>query len=228
MHRSYPSFPMLAIFILLLLTVQYGINRQSTAPDASTPYALPSPPPAHYAIIMALGDRQLAFRLAALRLQNAGDGLGRFTPLLQYDMRHVSQWLQLLDALDASSSVGPVMAAHYFALTPDGASIRPLITYLVAHAEHDPVTRWWWMARAAMLAQHRLQDSALALDIAHRLSTIDGPLPLWTRQLPAMIHEKRGEYAQARQIMASLLQQETALSEADRRFITYYLAERVK
>lgn len=216
---------LLAVLLGVQVTLHGVMDGVADAPDA---LRVPgTPPSAETALLMALGDRQLAFRLQALRLQNAGDTGGQFTPLSQYNYAQVGHWLALLDRLDAASSVGPVMAAYYYALTPNRDDLRPLIAYLEAHAAHDPAQKWWWHAQAAYLAQYRLGDTQLALAIAYRLRDAPGRRPVWTRQLPAFIHEQRGEREQARAIMQSLLAEPAQLSAEDKRFIAYFLQQRV-
>lgn len=176
------------------------------------------PPPADAAIpALGLGDAQAYFRAAAVGLFNAGDLGGRTTPLAAFDMDDVAAWLRHLDVADPRSDLGANLAAHYFGLTPRTGSLRPLIDYLVAHAETVPGEKWRWLAHATFLARHRLGDSDLALELGLRLSKLPADqVPAWARQLPAFVLAAKGDRQAATLFMETMLDTDRSLSAGER------------
>lgn len=189
---------------------------------------VPRPPGPAAVAALSLGDRQFLFRALALRLQHAGDTFGRNSPLKNYDYAALRDWFLLLDTLDGVSDLAPTLAAYYYSQTPKTDDIRYMTDYLQRHSMRDTERNWWWLTQAAYLANHKLGDKELALDIAEPLPRIKAA-PVWARQIPAFIHEQRGEVAEALAIMDGIKQSAGAdeLSERELRFMRYFVEERL-
>ncbi len=71
----------------------------------------------------------------------------------------------------------------------------------------DPARRWPWLAHAALVARHQLNDMALARQYAQALRTQPGAaaLPLWARELEIFIAADMGEAESARTLIGALL-----------------------
>jgi hypothetical protein len=208
--------------ILLLNIAFWAGSRQFFAKWAGVP-----PPPARAgAVSMTLGDTELAFRAGALTLQHLGDGGGQVTPLKDYDYKKVGQWLDLLDSLDPASEHPPLVAAFYFgALRDKPQSTAVLVDYLARVGDSPVGEKWRWLAEAAFLARHRMNDMNRALDVAYTLSRLrlDGgrELPAWAREYPAFILKAEGDKASARKLMEAMLETEENPNEV--RFIQDFL-----
>lgn len=175
---------------------------------------------------LSLGDPQLYFRALALVLQNTGDTYGRFTSLKEYDYSKVAQWMYLLDGLDARSDMVPSMAAYYYSNTQNTPDVRYLVDYLYAHASRDIAHKWWWLIQAIYLAMHKLQDNDLAMKVAAPLN--NDAVPVWARQMVAVVHEKRGEMEDALQIMLTIQKNTATIEDKDLRYMRYFIDERLK
>lgn len=177
----------------------------------------------------ALGDEQCYFRILAFQLQNAGDSFGRFTALKEYDYRKLYQWFTLLDTLDMRSNYIPALAGYYYSQTQHIPDVKYVIDYLEQHAEKDMYHKWWWMAQAVYLANHKLQDQGRALALAYKLAaTPRDDIPLWVKQMPAFIHEERGETGEALVIIKDILTHQEKFSQGEINFMFYFVQDRLK
>lgn len=217
------ALPPLLLIFFLVLQGGFWWHAHNLRPALNI---LPEVPGAAMVEALSLGDRQFLFRALALRLQHAGDTFGRFSPLRDYDYSRLFDWLTLLDTIDNTSDLMPTLAAYYYAQTQKTGDIRYIVEYLSAHAMHDPEKKWWWLVQAVYLANHKLHDKALALRVAAPLPKI-AAAPVWARQMPAFIHEQRGEVTEALAIMEGIRKDADNLSDRELRFMRYFVEERL-
>lgn len=175
---------------------------------------------------LSFGDEEVFFRLLALNIQNSGDTFGRFTALYKYDFNKLYHWFRLLDGLNRESSYLPAMASYYFSQTQNANDVRYLVDYLDEYAADRPKEKWWWLVQASYLATHKLNDSARALEIAQKLNGVRG-IPIWAQQLPAFIHEQRGEFGEALAIIEDVLEHPEDYSQGELNFMRYFIDERL-
>jgi len=118
------------------------------------------------------------------------------------------------------------MASYYFSQTQNANDVRYLVDYLDDYASDRPKEKWWWLVQASYLATHKLNDSARALAIAQKLSGVRG-IPIWAQQLPAFIHEQRGEFGEALAIIEDVLKHPEDYSQGELNFMRYFVDERL-
>ena len=209
---------------LVLLGAQLALGLALERQRARPAGILPPPPSPRALLVRGLGDRQLAYRLGALELQEAGDGGGIVTPLLLYDYDRLAGWLDAVDRLDPKAGHVMAMATYYFALATDPAKVRRMVAFVVEAFERHPESRWRFLAHAAYLARFRLHDRAYALEIARRLASLDiEGLPVWTKQMPAFVLADMGEDEAAADLMNAILDSDPGLSSAERRLMTDFI-----
>lgn len=189
---------------------------------------VPEPPTLLATEALSFGDRQFLFRYYAFQLQNFGDTFGRFTPLKDYNYRYLAGWFALADALDDRSNLIAALAAYYFSQTQNTPDVRYVVDYLEAHYDRNPAAKWWWLGQAAFLADFKLKDQELALRLAYKLADTPGKLPYWARQLPAFLHEKRGEHDAAFRIIEGILDTYEDIPEGELNFMRYFIEERLR
>jgi hypothetical protein len=178
---------------------------------------------------LSLGDEQFYFRTLAFQLQNAGDTFGRFTALKDYNYNQLYHWFTLLDTLDNKSHFVPSLAAYYYSQTQNTPDVKYVTQYLEETSERDLYNKWWWMGQAVYLANHKLKDKDWALELAYKLaSTPRDDIPLWAKQMPAFIHEQRGEEEQALNIIAGILNNVDKIDQGELNFMSYFVNERLK
>ncbi|MCE3233714.1 MAG: hypothetical protein K0R98_1971 [Rickettsiaceae bacterium] len=178
---------------------------------------------------MSLGDEQFYFRTLAFQLQNAGDTFGRFTALRDYNYNQLYHWFTLLDTLDAKSNFVPSLAAYYYSQTQNTPDVKYVAQYLEETSMRDLYNKWWWMSQAVYLANYKLKDKDWALRLAYELaSTPRNDIPIWAKQMPAFIHEQRGEEEQALQIISSIINNVDNIDQGELNFMAYFVKERLK
>jgi hypothetical protein len=178
---------------------------------------------------MSLGDEQFYFRTLAFQLQNAGDTFGRFTALRDYNYNQLYHWFTLLDTLDNKSHFVPSLAAYYYSQTQNVPDVKYVTQYLEETSERDLYNKWWWMGQAVYLANSKLKDKDWALRLAYKLAnTPRDDIPMWVKQMPAFIHEQRGEEEQAVQIISSILNNVDKIDQGELNFMAYFVKNRLK
>ncbi len=219
----------LGVLLLVLLGVQGGLGYglRKVPPEYRI---LPQPPSMGALMARGLGDGQFVFRLAALRLQHAGNLDGRIFPYRDMDYRRLAGWLSRMDSLDPAASITPTMAAFLFVSTQEPEDTRYLVDYLERHALRDPERKWRWLAQAVYIAWYRLGDRERALGLAGILAGLPVPdLPYWARQMAVFILRDVGEKRAAREILERIAATDRNLPENERqwmeRFIARHLSE---
>lgn len=175
---------------------------------------------------LSFGDEEALFRLLALNIQMSGDTFGRFTALYKYDFNKLYHWFNLLDRLNHQSNFLPSLGSYYFSQTQNPSDVRYIVDYLEEYIEGRPKEKWWWVVQASYLAQHKMLDTARALRIANNLRGIRG-IPIWAQQLPAFIHEDRGEFGQALTIIEEVAKHPEEYTQGELNFMRYFVDERL-
>ncbi len=212
---------------LLIFTVAQGAFWYKTLDVLPDMGIVPDVPGETAVKALSFGDEQFYFRVLALDIQNAGDTFGRFTELYKYDFRKLSAWFALLDKLDNTSDYVPFLASYYFSQTQHVPDVRYVVDYLYDHSASRPDKKYWWLAQAAYLAEHKLKDRDLALKVATPLERAE-TAPFWARQLPAFVHEKRGEMDDALRIIEHIQANTKDIPPGELRFMSYFVNERLK
>ncbi len=198
--------------------------------DVIPKLAIVTPPPTMREIYgFSLGDRQFYFRLLAFEMQSLGDTFGRSTPLKDYNFALLQKWFFRLDELDSKSNVLPSLASYYYSNSQNPEDCKYLVEYLEQHANKNIEEKWWWLAQAAYLANHKLKDKEWALRIAIKLQDLKRKdVPIWVRQLPAFIYEQMGEREQAMRIIVDILDHKELYSDGELNFMRYFIEDRLK
>lgn len=175
---------------------------------------------------LSFGDEEAFFRLYALNLQNSGDTFGRFTALYKYDFNKLYHWFTLLGKFNNQSNYLPAMASYYFSQTQNPNDVKYIVDYLDDYTDGRPKEKWWWVTQGAYLATHKLKDNDRALELANKLAGVRG-IPLWAQQLPAFIHEQRGEFGEALAIIEEVVKHPEEYSQGELNFMRYFVDERL-
>jgi hypothetical protein len=171
--------------------------RPAAHPAAET---LPPAPRVDVLRLASFGENAAAARLVMLYVQG-------------FDIRGVDYgrlvgWLRAALALDPRSAYPLFAAARVFAETPDPLASRIALEFVYQEFTKDPNRRWPWLAHAALLAKHRLQDLPLARRYAAAIDrqTNSRDVPLWARQMEIFILEDMNELEAARVMLGGLLE----------------------
>lgn len=209
-----------ALLLALLLAGQLMIGAWLLDHRAQA-RVLPPPPTLEGAFASALGDGEFFFRNGVLKILNVGVTGGELVPMKELDYGDLSGWFLLLDRLDSRSIIVPYLASYWYGFTPNRPDARYVIDYLLERAAIDPLHGWEWRVVAMYLAQHRLQDLALALEIAEESAALEDPeAPYWVAHMPAFLMEGLGEREAALILLVSILETKPDLSAEERDALT--------
>jgi hypothetical protein len=186
------------------------------------------PPPGPAALRLAsFGEAEALARLTMIYLQSSDFGGANTTPYQKLDYRRLADWLGSILELDPRSQYPLFAAARVYAETPDPARIRIALEFVHDEFLRDPNRRWPWLAHAALLAKHRLNDLPLARRYAHALQrhTSARDVPLWAKQMEIFILEDMDELEAAKIMIAGLLETGAVSDPAELRFLKQRLEE---
>lgn len=218
----------LALTLILLINVCFWFGARDILPKWP---GVPPAPSEKTALSGTLGDRQFAYRLWALSLQNFGDTGGQVTSLKSYDYQKLDPWFELLYEMDPQASHIPLIIAYYFGAVRDKPeSIKVVIKHLARIGNSNEGEKWRWLAQAVFLARHRLNDLPYATQLAHMLSRLNpenSELPHWARHMPAILHADMGEDEMAVALMDGLLRDSQNLSPNELNFMLSFMEERL-
>ncbi len=190
---------------------------------------VPPVPSTASAALMALGDKQMAYRTHGLLIQNLGDAGGEARPLSDYNYENLTKWFWLEDALDSRANFIPSLAAYYFSANQDTQAIEPIIEYLAEIGQRPGPQKWRWLAQAVYLARFVQHDYDQALVLAEKLAALNEPdMPTWTKQMPAFVMMQQGDKDGAYQILLNILgSQVTHLQAPEINFMREYICDRI-
>ena len=180
--------------------------------------------------MMSLGDTEFSYRFLAITLQNLGDVGRDVTPLKSYNYETLGKWFFLLNDLDPASDHVPMLAAYYFGGTHVPKDAAVVAKYLSVIGQIPVGEKWRWLAQAAYLAQHRMNNLDLALELAYKLAKMnrDGvDMPQWARQMPAFILKYRGDREASRKLMENMLVTDRTVHPQEVNFMKSYLIEQL-
>ena len=188
---------------------------------------LPPPPRAGALRIASFGEPEAAARVAMLYIQTVDFSGGRAIPYRNLDFQRLVGWLEAILELDPRSDYPLFSAARVYAEVPDPERARIALEFVYRAFLQDPNRRWPWLAHAALLAKHRLNDLVLARRYAAAIDryTTAANVPLWAKQMEIFILEDMNELQAAKIMIGGLLASGTIRDPAEVRFLAQRLEE---
>jgi hypothetical protein len=219
-----PSSVRWALAGLLVLQIAFAALQPPPRADAQALPALPSTPALRAA---SLGDPVPLAQMLTLYLQAFDNQPGISIPFLQLDYARVEQWLGRILELDPRGQYPLLLAAQVYAQVPDERRQRRMLEFVYARFLDDPDRRWPWLAHAAIMARHRLNDMPLALRYATALRThASGPgVPAWARQMEIFLYEDMGEHQAAKVLLGGMLASGTVTDPHELAFLVRRLEQ---
>lgn len=184
--------------------LQIALSATQPAPMARASGLPPAPAGALLAWLETF-DRLPAAHMMMLYLQAFDNQPGVSIPYLDLDYQRVAQWLLAALRLDPKSQYPLLMASQLYAQVPGPARQRFMLEFVYEQYLADPERRWRWLAHAAIMAKHRLNDLPLALEFARAIARHSPNAPAWARQMHIFLLEDMGEYKAARILLGGLL-----------------------
>jgi len=186
------------------------------------------PPPSRPLLAYLQGfDRLPSAHLITLDLQAYDNQPGISMPFVQLDYARVTQWLLTALTLDPVGQYPLLMASQLYAQVPDAGRTRTMLEFVHDQFGVDPDRRWQWLAHAAIMTKHRLNDLPTALRYAHAIRDRAQQAPAWARQMPIFLLEDMGEFEAARILLGGLLASGT-VTDMHERILLLQSLERIK
>jgi tetratricopeptide (TPR) repeat protein len=221
------------LFLWLALAAQIAVWSLSYNNRASWANVPPAPASTWQSAVPALGDTELAYRAYGIMLQNMGDEGGMSRAFDEYNYDHLGGWFRALDRLNDVSNYVPILAAYYYSGTTRAGNFDPVIDFLadVGTRPSQPggAKKWRWLMQAVYLARFKQNDLDKALELAQKLADLNDPdMPVWVKQMPAIILGAKGERETAREMMIQVLDSsKNSLHPAEVRFLVDYVCEQL-
>ena len=214
------------VLLALGLAVQIGWHAWRPGPAARA-QDLPAPPSEAGLRVMAAGDSVVFSKLLMLWLQAFDSQPGISVPFSRLDFDRVEDWLGRILALDPRSQYPLLAATRVYAAVPDPQKKRQMLAFVYDRFIEDPNVRWPWLAHAAIVARHQLEDPALALEYARAIThrATDPRVPAWARDMSVLLHEQLGEVEAARLLIAGLLESGRVTDPRELQFLVRRLEE---
>ncbi len=193
---------------------------------------VPPAPSRHFIKATSFGDEEFLFRILSLRLQNSGDIFAGFVSLKKYDYSRIYDWMTILDKLNSESQIIPSLASYYYSQSSILEHKNYILKYLDEHSSRDIDKNWWWLFQATFIAKKDLNDLDKALYFAQKLAKNEAKeAPLWTKQMPAFISEKKGDGCMAFKVIKNLIDEsETGkrqISAEEMNFMRHFINNRL-
>ena len=214
------------LMVVAALALQIGWHAWRPDPRAEVRALAPAPAAATLRVA-ALGDEAVLAKLLMLRLQAHDSQPGVSIPFMDLDYERVADWLDAIIDLDPRADSPLLAASRLYGSVPDPGRQRTMFELVHRRFLEDPDRRWPWLAHAAVVAKHRLADSALALRYARAVTEhATGPrVPAWVRDMSALIVADIGELEAARVLIGGLLHSGRVRDPGEIRFLGMRLAE---
>lgn len=202
--RSVPIWIWLLLFASTLVQFAYHAILPKAAASAEN---LGRPYSNEVLQIQSLGEPITLGKTVMLWLQSFDNQPGISVPFTSLDYDHVTAWLDSSLTLDPKAQYPLLAAARLYAEVPDPRRQRQMLDFVFERFSADPERRWPWLAHAAVVAKHRLHDSALALKYARALAdtSITAPIPSWARHMDLILLEEAGERETVKILIGGLI-----------------------
>lgn len=214
-------------FVFLALQIALWVYSNRIKPKyIITPY----PPTKTEIKALSFGDEQFLYRKLALTLQTAGDKLGHYASLKDYDYNRLRTWFETLDNIDEHSVYIPFMAAYYYSVVRDAEKSRIIADYVLRYAESDPQTHWRLLTTAAYIYYKQVGNANREIRHIGDILTAQKEIPTWARALAAFYLKDAGDICNAYHLINKISQDEIIKEKENTqdKFLINILIENIK
>lgn len=137
----------------------------------------PNPPSKSEVQLLSMGDEQFLYRKLAFTLQNAGNKLGHYSSMQEYDYSKLYNWFVKLSDLDLKSRYVPDIATRYYAISRNEADVRKICEFLMYDYGVHGNAHWESLFNAAYLYYSKAKDASKVIELSKQLILLnDVPL----------------------------------------------------
>jgi len=227
-ERAIAAVPALAR-ALLALALALQLGWQAWQPPARLqPQNLPPPPALGAVRLASLGEPVALSKAMMIYLQAYESQRGEIMQLRWLDYDRLQGWLLRALTLDPLSQYPLLLASRVYAEVEGAeAKQRAMLAFVRQQFDVDPNRRWPWLAHAAVLARHRLQDMTLAREYSNamRLQATGPEVPTWAKQMEILLLQDMGELETAKILLGALVASRNVRDDRELAFLQERLAE---
>lgn len=220
-ERPLKDVPRLVLATLVLaLTVQCAL-RLAQAGTTAKAQDLDAPPASISLRFATMGDPIPLAKLLMLYLQSYDFRADNPIHFQALDYGRLTGWLTRILELDPGGQYPLHAASRVYAEIPDATKTRVMLDFVYQEFLSDPEHRWMWLAHAASIAKHRLNDLELARRYAAAIQQhATGPqVPMWAKQMEAFILEDMNELEAARVMIGGFVASGQITEPGELRFL---------
>ena len=225
-ERPLADVPKAVVAVLMIaLTLQLAGKALQEAPLAQAS-DLDRAPSRATLQLASFGDPSPMGKLLMLHLQAFDlQGANQIT-YQELDYDRLVGWLARILELDPTGQYPLHAASRIYAEVPDQTRQRKMLEFVYEAFFTDPDRRWRWLAHAAVIAKHQLNDLPLARRYAAAIQqhAKGADVPMWARQMEAFILEDMDELETARVMVGGFIASGQVTQPGELRF----LEERLK
>lgn len=213
-----PLIFLLFFFLFLTLQILFELNRHNIYAAGKE---LP-PAPAKESLSLAnFGEPIAAAKLMMLWLQAFDNQPGISIPFSKINYDRLQIWLERIISLDEKSQYPLLAASRIYTQVTDKNKLKKMLLFVARKFEEDPAARWPWMAHAAIVARHRLQDKQLSLKLANQISEKEdiNVIPSWAKQMKIFLLENMGEHEAAAILLGGLIESDSVSDKHELQFL---------
>jgi len=203
--QDVPASVILCLVMALALQLFWHSQQEVVEAQAED---LPAPMSVNAYKMVSLNEPVAMSKLLNLWLQAFDNQPGLSLSFHQLDYVRITMWLDAIMALDPRGSYPMLVAASVYGRVTDKQRQRIMMDYIYKKFNEDPNRHWRWLAHAATVAKHSLNDMDLALEYARALAekATAKHVPYWARDMHFILLEEMGEVETARVLVGALIE----------------------
>ena len=227
MERRLSAVPRVIMAILIVTLVAHLIVTNLSRMPRSGLENLPPAPDVLYLRASSFGDSTPVGKLLMLYVQAFDLQAANPIPFRDMDYDNLISWLRTILSLDPTGQYPLFSASRLYAIVPDQIKARKMLEFIYSEFLKDPNRRWRWLADAAVIAKHQLNDLPLAQRYAAAVQdkATAPDVPLWAKQMNAFILEDMDELEQAQIMIGGYIASGQVTEQGELRLLEQRLQE---
>lgn len=216
----------IVLFLVIALAVQLLWHSQQQI-EIGRAQDLPAPMSIDAYKMFSLNESIATSKMLNLWLQAFDNQPGISLSFHQLDYPRLTQWLDTIMALDSQGHYPMLVAARVYGSINEPIRQRIMMDYIYKKFNEAPNQHWRWLAHAATVAKHNLNDMPLALKYARALSekATAEHVPYWARDMHFILLEDMGEIETAKILVGALLDSGKISDSYELNFLTEKIRE---
>lgn len=197
--------------LLSLQIVLWAYSNRIKPKFVITPY----PPTKTEIEALSFGDKQFLYRKLAFTLQTAGDKLGHYSSLKDYNYNRLRTWFEALDGIDQNSQYVPFLAAYYYSLVREPDKAKIIAQYVTDYAKQNVQKHWRLLTTALYIYNRNVGNSNKEMKEIGEILTKEKNIPTWAKSLSAFYLKDNGDICNAYNLINQISKEDITKERAN-------------